>query len=276
MLGIRRIDNNRKRGQQCGFTLVEVIVAMAVTAVIGGAIVGAFAATTRTLTPGGSKDRLSGAHDLSFLEQNLSRDAARSSCITAPDMTSGTYQAYGQTASTCLASTGYGGYGNPALIRCTSAPFAALCFGWPQLGTAVNNYADSTCHIAMYTSSVTPSGSATPPPSGNVFVTRTEYVVPMQSTGNPTTHTTVIVNHFDTIKSTSFTPWVQGAAPPGYKAPGELPPSYNWLRTLQVTIRSTGVAGNQPVETLILHPIAVDPDGLGAAIEPTGGPPSAC
>lgn len=262
MLSAQRRRARGDHAAQSGFTLIEVLISIAILAIISGAIAGAFAITFKALAPGAAKDRLASSNDLSVLEQMLGRDGARAACVTAPDLTTGTYHVYGQTGvrtdptnnGTCNAQTGYGGYGNAALSACTTAPYATLCLGWPQVS-------DSSCHVAVYTS-VSPQPPATPAPAGNVMIKRTEYRVP--TSGGPTA-SSVRVDYFDTVHS----PWVQGASPAGYTPPNE---AYLWLRSLQVKVIGTGVANNPPQQTMVIHPIAVNPSTAASAILSTGSP----
>lgn len=268
MLKAQRRPARDEHAAQAGFTLIEILVSIAILAVIAGAIAGAFAITFKALAPGSAKDRFASSNDLSVLEQMLGRDGARAACITAPDLSTGTYHVYGQTGArtnptnpgTCNSMTGYGGNNNPAnsaLSVCATVPTSvALCFGWPQVS-------DSSCHVAIYTSA-SPSPPATPAPSGNVMITRKEYKVPLSGTA---TATSVEVDRFDTVHS----PWVQGASPGGYVPPNETPP-YLWLRSLQVKVIGTGVTNNPPQQTMVIHPISVDPSTAASAILPGGSP----
>lgn len=258
MLTIRRRPSRREYNTQAGFTLIEVLVSIAILAVIAGAIAGAFAITFKALAPGAAKDRIASSNDLSVLEQMLGRDGARAACVTAPDLSTGTYHVYGQTGArtnptnngTCNSQTGYGGYGSSKLTPCLAPAYATLCVGWPQVS-------DSSCHVAVYTSA-SPQPPATPAPAGNAVITRTEYRVP--TSGIPTA-TSVKVDYFDTIHS----PWVQGASPSSYT-------TYLWLRSLQVKVIGTGVSTRQPQQTMVIHPIAVDPSTAASAITSSGSP----
>lgn len=254
MLTVRCSAERTQRPGEHGFTLIEVIVSIAILAIAAGAIAAAFTAGLHAFAPGGARDRLAGAKDLSVLEQLLGRDGARAACITAQDPTSGSFIVYGQTSSTCATTTGYG-----KVPGCTSAPFATLCLAWPQLGTSGPAFLDSTCHIAVYTAGA-PQPPATPAASGGI-VTRTEYTVPLSGAFSSSA---VTVDRFDTVRLQ-----IGAASPPSYKPAGE---TYTWLRSLPISIVATGVASNQPGQSLALHPVAVDPDGPAAAITEDGSP----
>ena len=132
-----------RHSHECGFTLVEVIVSMAILAIIGGAVAAIFSVGLEVLRPGGPQTRVLGSHDLMVLEQALGKDGARAACVQTP--TAGT--PYGSCAN-----------GFAKLDAAGDCPSADLCFGWPQVS-------DASCHVAVYA-----IGS-------NTTALRTEYAV---------------------------------------------------------------------------------------------------
>lgn len=132
-----------RRGE-AGFTLIEVIVSIAILMIIGGVIGVVFAAGLRTLSPTGPQPRLLAAHDLMIIEQTLGRDGARATCIKVPP--SG-------------AVYPNPGCSNPNGFTNAPCPSTALCFGWIQW----TNPSMATCEVAVYTTSGT--------------ITRTEYAI---------------------------------------------------------------------------------------------------
>jgi prepilin-type N-terminal cleavage/methylation domain-containing protein len=128
--------------RECGFTLIEVIVSMAILAIIGGAVAAIFSVGLEVLRPGGPQTRLLGSHDLMVLEQTLGKDGARAACVHTP----ASDKPYGSCAN---------GF---AKLPDRDCPDADLCFGWPQIS-------DSSCHVAVYA-----IGS-------NTTALRTEYAV---------------------------------------------------------------------------------------------------
>lgn len=145
--------SRHRHARERGLTIIELIVSLAILAVIAGSLAAAFSIGIRVLARGGPQDRLAGAHDLATLEQVLGRDAARASCIQIQ----GAATVYGRTSPNsgpCSSATGYGKVGG-----CSGATF---CFAWPQYGSPWS------CHVAVYT-------------TVNQMVTRTEYAVPVGS-----------------------------------------------------------------------------------------------
>jgi prepilin-type N-terminal cleavage/methylation domain-containing protein len=137
------LTRSRHRGER-GLTLIELIVSMALTAVLAGAIAAVFAIGLRLLGPGGPTDRLSGAHDLMVFEQTLGKDGSRAACVQ-------------------VGATKKGSCANGYIQVSGCANYSTLaCFGWPQVS-------DSTCHVAKYTTSG--------PDSSHLAVTRTEFSV---------------------------------------------------------------------------------------------------
>ena len=138
--------------RQAGFTLVELLVTIAVLAAIGGVAATAFSAGLRSLGTGGAGDRLTSAHDTLVFEQQLSRDVSRAQCITQPPTT---YPNGTPPPASCV-----------TLFPKVSCTGATLCIGWPQLS-------DNSCHVAVYSQ-----------PGAGKVMTRTEWVA--GQTGTPT------------------------------------------------------------------------------------------
>lgn len=129
----KRIAHEGERG----LTLVEMLISIAILAVIGGVIASAFSVSLALTVPGGPETRLLGANDLMELEQALGQDGARAACIQVPG---------GTMYGSCT----------PGKFGAVGCPSSHLCFGWPQVS-------DSSCHVADYT-----VGAST-------VATRTEY-----------------------------------------------------------------------------------------------------
>lgn len=159
------------RHAEQGFTLIEVIVSIAILAVIGGAIAAIFSVGLATLRPGGPQTRLLGAHDLMVLEQKLGQDGARAACI----------QVHGVRYGSC--ANGF----NKVIVN-GDCPTAALCFGWPQVS-------DFSCHVAVY--SVGTSTNAT----------RVEYTVSSSGTVSVITAEFLAREEPVSLQAGSVPPW---------------------------------------------------------------------
>lgn len=232
-----------RRSAERGFTLIELIVSIAILAIISGAIAGVFTVGLRVLSPGGPTARLSGAHNLMVFEQSLGQDAARAACIQAGTAAGTAFGPYGS----CADANGYA-----EVAGCSAA---ALCFGWPDVSDAGLSPAGPSCHVAVYTT----SGS-----QPSLTVTRTEY---RASPGAPlATIGTSPINRPDAGSPSTNTVNVQIGAPGTAAAPG----GYTWVRSLPVTITATGVTSGQFSQLLELHPVATDPAGAAASITSAG------
>jgi hypothetical protein len=228
-------------------TLIEVIVSVAILAIIGGVVATAFAVGLKVVAPGGAQSRLANAHDFMVLEQQLGKDAARASCIQVQ----GDSMVYGQSGATCRTTGTTTGYG-----KVTDCSAAALCFGWPVLGSQAD-FSDYACNVAVYMTAAS-------------IVTRGEYSVrlgattwsgaPVKPVMNPLTAKGSTVD-FQVPPAAGTLDWANG--PTG---------SYKWIRTLPVKLVATGVSQGQFSQTLTLHPVATDPGGAGAVITSQGSP----
>ena len=123
----RRPSRPRHRSA-AGLTLIELLVAVSILAMIGAALGGAFAIGLRALGPGGTQERLAGSHDLLAFEQQISADVARADCLAAP----------GQTT---IPTGGCGASVQRAPSTCGTAYL--LCMAWYQPGSA-------SCHTVVY------------------------------------------------------------------------------------------------------------------------------
>ena len=124
----RRAERAAHHGE-AGLTLTELLVTIAVLAVIGGSIAGAFAIGLRILSPGGAQASLTGNHDLLSFEQQLGADLARADCLAAPGQT---------TLPTAGCSNSV--RGSPS--SCGSG--YSICLAWYVPGS-------TTCHTITYT-----------------------------------------------------------------------------------------------------------------------------
>jgi hypothetical protein len=211
-------------------TLIELLVSIAILAVIGGVISVVFDAGIKALGTGGASARITGVHDISVVEQQLGADVTRASCIsTAP----------------FLSATRYGRCGNAipgppvpasAPFNCSSGSPAYLCVAWPTL---LNSSSSASCHLAIYTFNEPGSALLN-------TLTRREYV--RASSGGAWTASATT--------RTSFGPVLAPTASP---AIGTVANGYSWPGQIQVSVTSTAVKLSQPGGTYVFHPLADDP-----------------
>jgi prepilin-type N-terminal cleavage/methylation domain-containing protein len=113
-----------------GFTLVEVLVCLALLAIIGAVIGVVFTVGMRSiLAPGASRDRLTAASDAISVQQLLASDVHRATCIAVPSAT------FPETFGSCAAET------STFQGECSSTE---LCIEWPDLTVA------GQCDVAIY------------------------------------------------------------------------------------------------------------------------------
>ncbi|MGP8161006.1 MAG: type II secretion system protein J [Candidatus Dormibacteria bacterium] len=118
------------RAGERGFTLVEVLVSMALLSIIGTVIGVVFSVgMSAILSPGASRDRLASASDAIAIQQLLAQDVHRATCVQVPS--SGVY-------GSCAAETPSSQFDG----QCTSSE---LCIEWPDLATP------GQCDMALYT-----------------------------------------------------------------------------------------------------------------------------
>ena len=121
---------SRRRGER-GFTLIEVLVSIAILAIIFGSVAAAVQAGVRALGAGGAGARLTGSHDVIALEQQLGADIARADCIATPS------QSTPSAGSSCSVS------GFPT----TCGTNFLLCIAWYAPSTVLTT---PTCHTITY------------------------------------------------------------------------------------------------------------------------------
>jgi prepilin-type N-terminal cleavage/methylation domain-containing protein len=136
----------RRHRRHSGFTLIEIMVSLALLALIGGSITAVTAVGIRTVGPGGAGHRLTGDHDLIALEQMLGKDIGRAECVYEPPTASAIYSTTGECKST-----------GPAHSYCTSPPSlpagatVLFCTAWSQYWeTPAPAGTSGSCHIAAY------------------------------------------------------------------------------------------------------------------------------
>lgn len=230
-----RPQRSRARGQG-GFTLIEVLVSVAILTILGGVFAGVFGVGYKTLGPQGSGARLSASADLMVFEQLLSRDVAQASCVYIPHSASapsGPYGPYG-SCSNLFASA-------HAQATCNNwswngqASVAVLCLAWPQLSS-------NSCQVAVY--GVVTNGQIT----GQVR--RQEYSI---AAGDPT--------YLDPTGGQAVTGSSDAQVSVSVSAPAT---TGGWITSLPVTV-TTSALSNPPTGSFILRPVAEDPAALTSA-----------
>jgi prepilin-type N-terminal cleavage/methylation domain-containing protein len=128
----------RTRVGERGFTLVEVLVSLALLTIIGTVVGVVFSIGMRTiLAPGASQDRLAAASNAIAFEEPLTEDMHRASCIYFPNVQ--------QDAGSC------DGTNNVHFQSDCGAGSGLLCIEWPDL--AANT---TQCDVALYDLSAIP------------------------------------------------------------------------------------------------------------------------
>jgi prepilin-type N-terminal cleavage/methylation domain-containing protein len=177
MSRIRQPRGRDRHHSQGGFTLIEVVVSIALLAIIGGVMGAAYSVGLKAFAKGGTTDRFAGAGDQMVFEQLLGKDVTRASCI---QYSGGTQ--YGSCGA---------GFANATIATACSGS-GTLCVAWPQsIATP-----PPTCHVAVYT-------------TASNKVRRQEYTAP-QSAGIPTSLNSTGV----TTDTVSLSVSVQAVTPP--------------------------------------------------------------
>jgi prepilin-type N-terminal cleavage/methylation domain-containing protein len=214
-----------------GFTLVEMLVCLALLALIGTVMGIVFSVGLRAIVaPGASKDRLAASSDAIAVQQLLSTDVNRASCIAVAPASGGSLNPYGSCAAEtspfqgdCSDSASGSGSDSDSGSGSGSGT-ALLCLEWPDLTTATQ------CDVAVYT-------------LGSQQVTRTAWLG-AASAGSVSYPVTVAPS-----APVVVTPTATPAAP---SAPG-----FAWPVELEITVTSADAQLiNPPSLSLDLQPLA--------------------
>jgi prepilin-type N-terminal cleavage/methylation domain-containing protein len=169
----RRRDRHHSQG---GFTLIEVVVSIAVLAIIGAVMGAAYSVGLKAFAKGGTTDRFAGAGDQMVFEQLLGKDVTRASCI--------------EYSSTKYGSCGAAFANGTITTACSGS--GTLCVAWPQsIATP-----PPTCHVAVYT-------------TASNKVRRQEYTAPLSGGGVTSVNSTGV-----TADTVSLSVSVQTVTPP--------------------------------------------------------------
>lgn len=270
----------RRHAGERGFTVIEMIITMAILTIVAGAIAAASVVGFRVVGHGGPGDRLTGAHDQMTVEQELSRDVSRAACISKPG------------------SSTYGTCSKVPQSDCSALAGAFLCLAWPEA---------TGCHVAVYKQDSTTHRASRQEYLGAGLVSSYNVTTGPMVTLDPvlTPAASPTVSAFATVNGSTVT-LAGGITPPtagepvtvsggngpqvvtvtsvldstfevnGSVASGDVVATWpSWVSTVSLavtpTVQSPGVAlANPPTGRLVLHPLVGDAAGQqgGAAGSP--------
>ncbi|MGO8685957.1 MAG: type II secretion system protein J [Candidatus Dormibacteria bacterium] len=234
-----RPKHPRRRGQD-GFTLIEVLVSVAILTIIGGVFGGVFGVGYKTLGPQGSGARLAASSDLMSFEQLLSRDVSQASCVYIPrtaSSPSGPYGPYGSCSQLFLTAGARTECSGPLTWNGVEG-VPILCVAWTQVSADPSG---DSCQVAVY-------GLVT---STNQFH-REEYAI---HANTPT--------DFDFESGQPVTASSQPALSVILSAPATTSGG-TWITSLPVTVTTPSLS-NPPTGSFILRPLVQDPAALASA-----------
>lgn len=207
------------RQGEAGVTLIELVVSMAILALIGASIAGAFAIGFRTVGTGQSPAKLTGSNDVLAFEQQIGRDINRAVCLSAPSQTA-------IPTGGCLSSVS-----KPAGSTCGPAGTYLLCLAWYQGGSP-------TCHTVTFKQA-----------AGQTNILRTD----LNSTTQVTSETRISTGDYNV--TATWSPAVTTTAPNGglgtYK--------WTRSVIIGLTQQGSRIASPIAVANFDLTPLAADP-----------------